>query len=197
MTDFPIAPPRPGMSLAQFIEETHSQDFEHINGERKPRLTTIGIHNVVVNALYRLLLKQVTDQGLGEVLMEATYILPDRYDENWVTGSRTPDILIYAGERFAQYRLDTPDWDKKPYLLVPDVVIEVLSPNDKALDVDEKIDAYLLDGVQLVIIIYPERRKAILVAPDFEQPHHLKGDAWLEMGDVVTGVKFRLNSLFA
>jgi Uma2 family endonuclease len=35
---------------------------------------------------------------------------------------------------------------------------------------DEKIDAYLLDGVRLLWVIDPQRRKTVIYAPDMEQP---------------------------
>jgi Uma2 family endonuclease len=42
----------------------------------------------------------------------------------------------------------------------PELAIEVLSPDDRALDVQEKIDDYLAFGIPSVWLIDPERQRA-------------------------------------
>jgi hypothetical protein len=42
--------------------------------------------------------------------------------------------------------------------LVPDVAIEILSLDDRRIDVDDKIGVYLRGGSQLVIVVDPQRR---------------------------------------
>ena len=42
----------------------------------------------------------------------------------------------------------------------PDVAVEVLSPEDRAADVQDKIDDYLQFGIPAVWLIDPERRRA-------------------------------------
>jgi Uma2 family endonuclease len=62
-----------------------------------------------------------------------------------------PDVAYVALERLRGlrgYDLDVPR-------LSPDVVVEVLSPQDRRLDVDDKIATYLDAGTQLVIIVDP------------------------------------------
>ncbi|MEO8397222.1 MAG: Uma2 family endonuclease, partial [Chloroflexota bacterium] len=127
---------------------------------------------------------------------ESTYVLPDRYDSNWVTGSRIPDLMFVSAERWSAYLAANPDWRDKPYLLVPDLVIEVISPTDVFSKVDEKVDAYLADGVCLILVIDPQRRKVIVYSPDAEQPLHLSGDAQLDLSDVIPDLKIALPSLF-
>jgi Uma2 family endonuclease len=41
---------------------------------------------------------------------------------------------------------------------VPQLVVEVLSPNDTLDEINEKIDTYLTAGVPLVWIVEPRRR---------------------------------------
>ena len=187
---------RVGMPLDEFIEQTNQHMFELINGERRYKVATVGGHNWLIQVLYRLLLTYFAAKHQGEVLMEATFILPDAYDAKWVTGSRTPDLLVYTGTRFADYQAATPDWRDKPYLLIPDLVIEVVSPNDIYSELDEKIDAYLVDGVRLIWVIDPQRRKAVVYAPDKEQPYHLRGDGVLDGEDILPDLKIELSRLF-
>jgi Uma2 family endonuclease len=187
---------RIGMPLTDFIEQTNEQVFEIINGERIPKLPTVGGHNFVLNLLYQLLFVHLMATSVGKVFSEATYVLPDKYDSNWVRGSRTPDILYYAQQRWAAYIAADADWREKPYLLVPDFVAEIVSPTDTFSKLDEKIDAYLLDGVRLIWIIDPQRKKAFIHAPDLEQPQTLTGDALLDAREVIPGFQVVLSKLF-
>jgi Uma2 family endonuclease len=187
---------RIGMPLADFIEQTNEQVFEIINGERIPKLPTVGGHNYILNLLYQLLFVHLMATNAGNVFSEGTYVLPDKYDSNWVTGSRTPDILFYAAERWAAYIQANPDWREKPYLLVPDFVVEIVSPTDTFSKLDEKIDAYLLDGVRAIWIIDPQRKKAFVYTPDAKAPVILSGDSVLDGEDVIPGFQVVLSKLF-
>jgi Uma2 family endonuclease len=104
--------------------------------------------------------------------------------------------MFYAGNRVTEYETRRSDHDERPLPLVPDFVIEVVSPTDKVSELDEKIDAYLTDGVRLIWVIDPQRRKATVYAPDMEQPRHLVGDALLDASEVIAGFQVRLSSLF-
>jgi Uma2 family endonuclease len=79
---------------------------------------------------------------------------------------------------------------------VPYLVAEVVSPTDKFSELDEKIDAYLADGVRLIWVIDPQRRKAIVYRPDAEQPTHLSGAGVLDGSDVLPGFQIALSALF-
>lgn len=50
--------------------------------------------------------------------------------------------------------------------LAPDVVVEILSPADRRVDVDDKIATYLAAGSSLVIVIDPEFRRVELHDPE-------------------------------
>jgi Uma2 family endonuclease len=186
-----------GMPLDEFIRLSNDTPFELINGEMHPRLPTVGGHNYFIHLLYRLILAHLTPHQLGECFIEATYVLPERYDSNWVTGARIPNLLFYSSDRWDSYLAENPDWRNKPYLRVPDLVIEVVSPNDRVTELDSKIDAYLADGVRLIIVINPQSRKAIIYSPDADQPFHLSGNAQIDLSDVIPNLKIALPSLFA
>ncbi|HEX3670740.1 MAG TPA: Uma2 family endonuclease, partial [Candidatus Cybelea sp.] len=49
--------------------------------------------------------------------------------------------------------------------LAPDVAVEILSPDDRRADVDDKIRAYLRAGSSLVIVVDPLRRVVELHDP--------------------------------
>jgi Uma2 family endonuclease len=159
-------------------------------------MPSVAGHNEVLDTLYMALRQHVESLNLGLVRIEATFILPDKYDSNWVEGSRTPDLMFIHVDRLTAYREAHPDWRQKPYLIVPDFVVEIVSPNDSFSKIDEKVDAYLLDGVRLIWVIDPQRRKAIVYTPDAEQSFHLRGDAVLDGEDVIPGFQIVLSKLF-
>lgn len=185
-----------GMPLDEFIEQGNSQRFELINGKRILKMPETFGHSELTRTLFLVLDAHAQSQSQGEVFSNTTFILPNGDDPNWVTGSRIPDLIFYAGNRIATNEAEHPDHWGKPLALVPDLVIEVVSPNDKVSEMDEKIDAYLLDGVRLIWVIDPQRRKAVVYAPDAEQPLHLAKDAVLDGGDGLPGFQIVLSKLF-
>lgn len=185
-----------GMPLSEFLEQSNEQPFELINGERIVKMPNVAGHSEMIRALFLALYLFVKSKLLGEVYSETTFVLPDADESNWVSGSRIPDIMYYARNRISEYKASNPDWRGKPFAIVPDFVIEVVSPTDKFSDLDAKIDAYLADGVRLIWVIDPQRRKAFIHAPDMEQPRYLAGNAVLDGEDVIPGFQVELAKLF-
>lgn len=185
-----------GMPLHDFLAEAHQQPFDLINGERKYLLPHLYGHDKTVRILLFAIIAFLTGRKLGEVFSETTFILPDKVDSNWVKGSRTPDIMFFTGNRLADYEAEHPDHRERPLALIPDFVIEVVSPNDSFSDIDEKIDAYLKDGVRLIWLIDPQRRKAIIYEAGKDQPFHMAADGKLDGKDILPGFTVQLSELF-
>ncbi|MDQ7037381.1 MAG: Uma2 family endonuclease, partial [Anaerolineae bacterium] len=131
--------------------------FEIINGKRKKIMPPVMIHIIIVRALFRLLDAFSTTYRLGEVMTEAPYVLA--YNSNWVKGSRVPDVMFFSKERWQKYISNTDDWARKPAILIPDFIIEVVSPNDLYTELQQKVEVYQNDGVHLIWIVDPMRQK--------------------------------------
>jgi Uma2 family endonuclease len=65
-----------------------------------------------------------------------------------------PDVAYVSNERLRN--LSDADLEVPP--LAPDVAVEILSPDDRRIDVDDKISAYLRAGSSLVIVVDPQPR---------------------------------------
>jgi len=65
-----------------------------------------------------------------------------------------PDVAYISNERLRP--LDDREIEMPP--LAPDVAVEILSPDDRRVDVDDKIAVYLRAGSSLVIVVDPMRR---------------------------------------
>lgn len=187
---------RVGMPLDDYIEQSNETPFEIINGERIPRLPTVTDHNEIIYKLLMMLGLFTEAHALGIVRAEATYVLPERYNSNWVSGSRIPDLMYISMERLTIYKEAHPNWRETPYLIVPDLVIEVISPTDKFTDVNNKVDAYLADGVRMIVLVDPQNRKAFVHTPDSEQPLYLSGDAQISLDEVIPELRIEMAKLF-
>jgi Uma2 family endonuclease len=65
-----------------------------------------------------------------------------------------PDIAYVSNERLRHLSDDELECPR----LAPDVAVEILSPDDRREDVDDKIGTYLRAGSSLVVIVDPHRR---------------------------------------
>jgi Uma2 family endonuclease len=185
---------RVGMSLEDFVEQYNQQPFELVGGEVIPLSSNVAGHQWVAQTAYDLLKAFTSAHNLGFVAFETPFALSDRPD--WVTGSRTPDLMFFRAERWSAYIATTPDWRNKPYLLVPDLVIEVVSPNDRYSEIQDKVDGYLADGVQIAWVFDPQRRKVVIHVADSDQQTTLRENDTLTGGDVLPGFSVPIKSLF-
>ncbi len=78
--------------------------------------------------------------------------------------------------------------------LAPDLAVEVVSPNDSAEDLEEKLDDYDKAGVRLVWVIYPEARKARICRLD-RPDGKLGEDDELSGEDVIPGFRCPLREI--
>ena len=68
------------------------------------------------------------------------------------------------------------------------VAVEVVSPNDSAEDLEEKLDDYRTAGVPLIWVIYPELRKVKIFRHD-GPAGELREDGVLSGEDVIPGFR--------
>jgi Uma2 family endonuclease len=74
---------------------------------------------------------------------------------------RKPDVSVVRSERMAG--IDP----KSGFLQIPpDLAVEVLSPNDLAYDIEEKVEDYLRNGFTLVWVIHPATRSVTVRQSD-------------------------------
>lgn len=182
------------MSMEDFLERSAQEGaFEFIDGEVVPKMPTASLHGKMCKRLFLALLP-FEQQGLGQVFQETTYVLIDTPD--WVTGSRIPDVMFVSNSKLEAFEATVPDADRKQYILVPDLVIEGVSPNDKYSDIDEKVTRYLEDGVRLVLVVDPQRKKVIVHEAGKKMQRTLSIDDTLTGGDVLTGFSIAVAQLF-
>lgn len=79
--------------------------------------------------------------------------------------------------------------------LAPDLVIEVVSPSDRAKDTTAKVSTYLAAGVPLIWQVDPAKRAMIVYTPE-EPPALLIESDQLDGGDIVPGFTMQVADIF-
>ena len=103
---------------------------------------------------------------------------------------REPDVYFVSAERLPL------DDESDGYLeVVPELVVEIVSPSDTAQDVSEKIAMWLEFGVSMALEVRPATR-SILVHRPGQPPITLSGDDALDGGDILPGFSLSLSEIF-
>lgn len=144
---------------------------ELVNG-RVVEMPPVGPLHGDVDANLVLALKTfLRDNRLGRVYINTGFLLHRKPDL-----VRAPDEAFVAAQRI---RANPPPergfWD-----IVPDLAVDIVSPDDTAEDVHEKVLDYLNAGVRLLWVVYPRHRQVQVYRPG-ESVRLLYGD------DVLTG----------
>ena len=110
------------------------------------------------------------------------FILPD--------GSRKgPDAWWISPERWD----DLPEQARRPPFaaVVPDFIVEIVSPSNRGPELADKVRQYLEGGARLVWVINARRRAVTIYRPGVE-PEVLQDPETLDGGDVLPGFVFNV-----
>ena len=184
---------RVGMPMDEFIRQFDEQPFELINGERRQLIPHVAGQSEV----YMFFLRRLT---MGEfsppihAFVQAPYVLAD--DTTWVTGVRAPDVIVYSADRLEAYKTQHATWRDLPFLLVPDLVIEAISPTDTMQDITNAVEAYLKDGVRLVWVVDLWTQIVTVRELGSQQATILYPHDTLTGGAVVPGFSVKVSDIF-
>ncbi len=144
------------------------------------------IHDVVCQNIGFELSSYVRSRGLGRVASNDSGILTER-DPDTLRGA---DVAYFSYSRVPKD--DPPDGYPE---VAPELVFEVLSPDDRWVKISPKVTEYLEAGVKLVYVIDPDRRLAMLCRPDDVSPITFGPDEDLVFPDVLPDFRLRLGTL--
>jgi Uma2 family endonuclease len=160
--------------------------YELIEGELKTTTPAGSRHGKISARVGRLLDQFVSEKKLGEVFGAETGFILRRNPDT----VRAPDAAFVSAARIPVEGIPTGYWPG-----APDLAVEVVSPDDKAVEIRTKVREYFQAGARLVWIIYPETRE-VDVFHSAHESLNLSGQDNLEGGDVLPGFKCSVTKLF-
>ena len=131
--------------LEQYLSTSYEHDCEWIEGEIRERGMPDEYHSAIQMFLLQYFANLRQDLGVRVRPELRLQVAPRRY--------RIPDVLLLPVGAPFQAVPDTP----------PVLCVEILSPDDRASELQEKIDDYVRMGVTAIWIINPRLRKAFII----------------------------------
>lgn len=104
---------------------------------------------------------------------------------------RRPDLAFVS---YGRWPRDRPVPLSAAWDVVPDLVVEIISPNDPAVEVVAKVGEYFRAGVRQVWLIFP-RNKIAYIHTSPRLAHLLGEGDEIDGGEVLPGFRFRLGDL--
>jgi len=170
-----------------------TQPCEVVQGELRMTPSPLPDHQWIVKKIYDLLDPWVTRHKLGVVLFAPVDLIITRSPLQ----TRQPNVLFLSAERTgitgrSQLR------KKKPTEITPNLIVEVLSPNDVRREVDEKLKDYQKIGVREGWLVSPEAEtiEVLRVSSAEISTTGLYGVRDRLASEVLRGLEFQVNEVF-
>jgi Uma2 family endonuclease len=180
-------PPGTEITPEGLLRMPDGKHYELIDGELVERNMSV-LSSIVAARVTHTLLNHCDESNLGWVLeSEVGYqCFP------WKPGRiRRADVSFISLERYSLEQLSQEGYASIP----PDLAVEVISPDDRAKEVDEKLEDYLRAGVKLIWVINPETRTLQIYHPDGTSVR-LHEDAEVTGEDIIPGFRCRVIEFF-
>lgn len=151
-------------------------------------LPEMGAFSIMVaNNLFEAVRAFLRGRGLGRAAVEMIFIADAVRDIR-----RRPDVAFVSYDRWPA---DRPLPEEGDWEVIPDLAVEVLSPNDSSGDVSRKIREYFGYGVRQVWVVNPlDRTVSIYTGPT--KVRTISSDQSLDGGDVLPGFRIPIAPLF-
>lgn len=163
------------------LPENRERLFELIDGEIVEKMVTQE-HGILAATFATYLNVHVWQNPTGRVAVEARH---RPINDN--TNDRLPDVSFVSD-------LTKPVVRKGAVLFMPDLAIEIKSPDDTFKQMRATARYYIAHGVKLVWLVFPEQRVIEVYTPDDE--FVLGEDEILTGGDVLPGFSLNVRDLF-
>lgn len=144
------------MALHEIVLPETQPETEWVRGRALQKVSPQRDHALLQGELYTQL--KLWANGRGEVGPEWRFRVSPPGE---VRRPLVPDVAYISNQRLRP--LSDEELQMPP--LAPDVAVEILSPDDRRADVDDKIRTYLQAGSSLVIAVDPQRRVVELHDP--------------------------------
>ena len=131
--------------LSEYLRTSYSPDCEWLDGKVRERNMGEGSHAAVQSFFIKYFGRREEEWGIR--------VLPELRTQVSASRFRVPDVLLMRSSDPFEEIVRTP----------PLLCIEVLSPEDRMGDMQEKIEDYLAMGVAAIWVVNPLKRRAFVV----------------------------------
>jgi Uma2 family endonuclease len=170
----------------QDVERASDRDgkrYELIDGELKEK--TVGFESLVIATRISERFNAAFFPHTGVAAVEAMIYCFSRPNHG-----RKPDVVYVQLDRFKDRNIPTGDLH-----LAPDVAIEVLSPGNSGIEIEEKLGEYLEAGVKMVWIVNPDARTIRIYRDDNTTRLFHAGDV-IENEPLLPGFRLPVGEVF-
>jgi Uma2 family endonuclease len=176
-----------GDDLLELQAQTGKQ-FELVKGLPVEVMPAGGKHGYIAATILGEIFNFVRTRKLGFVFAAETGVYLERNPDT----VRGADVTFISKAKLG----DTSEIPERGFLdVVPDLVVEVRSPNDRDGEVDEKIREYQAAGVPMIWVIHPQKKEADVYQQGKPKQTLSETDA-LDGGDVLVGFILPLKDIF-
>lgn len=163
------------------LPDNNDRRWELIDGEVVEKMPT-QLHGVIAGLIATFLNMFLMKNKLGHVAVEARHKLPNEKRNN-----RLPDVAFISNDKGPLVR-------KGPAPYMPDLAVEIKSPDDDWNGMVSKAAYYLENGSRLVWLVHAEDRTVTVITTTSKTT--LNEDDTLTGGDVLPGFAVPVKDIF-
>ena len=171
----------------EYVEQIDDRIVELVEGVIVDMSRPGWEHGEILSLIHAKIAGHVYEHGLGRVAVGDTGFLLERREDGKDT-VRGLDLAFITKEK-ASERLSS-GWTT----IAPDLAVEVISPGNKASDIEKKIQQLLSAGTSIIWIVYPDLRTVTIHTVDGATT--LTENGTLTGGDVLPGFEIRVSDIF-
>jgi Uma2 family endonuclease len=165
--------------------------YEVVNGTIVENEPMSGYASEIANRLRDELSDAARRTGRGRTRMDMLFRVPVPRDRS---RQREPDVAFISYDRWPEER--PLPYSGAPVDVVPDLVVEVASPSNRAEEMLLKGLDYLRAGVRLVWLVYPLAQHIYAYSHEKERPRLFTETDVLDGGDVLPEFSLPVAALF-
>ncbi len=171
------------------LPENRDKRFELSEGMLIEMSPGIGEHGDIIAIITGFFFNFVIPNQLGRLSgAETGYVLQKNAGSKDTV--RAPDLGFVRAERMQGHKR----LPKRYVPFAPDLAVEVISPNDKQVEIEEKIGQYLRAGTTMVMIVDVDNEIIYVHTPS--ESRRLTMDDTLDGGDVLPGFSLPVRTIF-
>lgn len=171
----------------EYVEQIDDRIVELVEGVIVDMSRPGGEHGEILSLIHAKIAVHVYENDLGRLAIGDTGFLLERREDGRDT-VRGID-LAFISKTTSSERLST-GW----LTFAPDLAVEVVSPGNKASDIEKKIQQLLNAGTSLIWIVYPELQTVTVHTED--RATKLTESDILTGGEVLPGFEVRVSDIF-